>query len=155
MKSDYWKTLDIYQFFDRNCPHDIFYFENQVSETDLDVFGHMNNANYLRFFERARWDFINERNYGWQRIQKEKKGPVLLDAHIQFRRELKAQDHVLILSQSQKMETKFMTFKQVMIRKDFKLAAEAKFLLGFFDLQTRKLIEPTTDWFNAVGFKNS
>jgi thioesterase-3 len=152
MLSDFWKPLDLHQFFDPQIPHQIFSYETKVSETDLDVFGHVNNANYLRYFERARWSFINERGYGLKKIQDEKKGPVLLEVNLQFRRELKAQDHILILSQSQKLDAKFMTLKQVIIREDFKLSAEAKFLIGFFDLESRKLITPNPIWLDAVGY---
>lgn len=153
--NNFWSTLNLEHFFENDCPHEIFFYETQVSETDLDVFGHVNNSNYLCYFERARWHFINAKDYGLQRIQQEKKGPVLLEVNIQFRRELKAQDHILILSQCQKVEGKFMTLKQVIIRQDLKLSAEAKFLIGFFDLETRKLIEPSLDWFDSVGFKHN
>ena len=152
--NNFWSALNVEQFFDKDSAHEVFYYETQVSETDLDVFGHVNNSNYLRYFERARWHFINAKNYGLDRIQREKKGPVLLEVNLQFRRELKAQDHVLILSQCQKVEAKFMTLKQVIIREDLKLSAEAKFLIGFFDLETRKLIEPSVDWLDSVGYRS-
>ena len=146
-------NINLEDFFDKDIPHEIFRYETQISETELDVFGHVNNANYLRYFERARWAFINHNGYGLKKIQEEKKGPVLLEVNLQFRRELKAGDNIIILSQCQKVETKFMTLKQVIIREDQKLSAEAKFLIGFFDLESRKLMIPLPEWLDAVGFK--
>lgn len=152
-KSNLWSNVKTEDFFDPLIPHEIFSYENQVCETELDVFGHVNNANYLRILEKARWSFINQNDYGLKRIQEEKQGPVLLEVNLQFRRELKALDHILVLSQCQKIETKFMTVKQIIIREDLKLAAEAKFLIGFFNLESRKLILPPENWLDAIGFK--
>lgn len=153
IKNDSWTQLNLHEFFNPECPHEIFHYDIQVSEVDLDVFGHVNNANYLRFLERARWNFINKNNYGLNKIQQEKKGPVLLEVNLQFRRELKAGEKILILSQCQSVDNKFMNLKQVIIKEDGKLSAEAKFLIGFFDLETRKLIQPNQEWLDAVGFK--
>ncbi len=149
-----WESLDLQEFFEHNYPHDIFYFVTEISEADLDVFGHVNNANYLKLYEQARWDFINKNNYGLDKIQADRKGPVLLEVHLKFRRELKTGHRILVLSQCQKIENKFMALRQVMIRDDLKLSSEAIFLIGFFDLDSRKLIQATPDWLSAVGFKN-
>lgn len=153
MSKSLWSNLKLEDLFDKDIPHEIFRYETQVSETELDVFGHVNNANYLRFFEKARWSFINKNGYGLKKIQEEKKGPVLLEVNLKFRRELKAGEDILILSQCQKVETKFMTIKQLIIRQDLKLSSEADFFVGFFDLDSRKLIQPPIEWLDAVGFK--
>ena len=138
---------------DPSNPHQVFAYKIVVEESDLDVFGHVNNANYLRFMETARWHFITDRGYGLEKIQKERKGPVLLDVTLKFRRELKHRDEITIYSQAQKVEGKFLTLKQNMVLADGRLAAEATFLIGFFDLDTRKLLLPTDDWLVAVGWK--
>lgn len=149
-----WERIKVAEFFEHQHPHDIFHYLTQVSESDLDVFGHVNNANYLKLYENARWDFINKNQHGLERIQKERKGPVLLEVHLKFRRELKIGHKILILSQCQKLEARFLTLRQVMVRDDLMLSSEAIFNIGYFDLDTRKLIEPDFTWLNAVGFKN-
>jgi len=40
-----------------------------------------------------------------------------------------------------------------MVKADGKIASEAKFTVGFFDLKERKLIEANSDWLKAVGIK--
>lgn len=149
-----WEHLDVSQFFEHQFPHHIFHYITEVTEGDLDFFGHVNNANYLKIYENARWAFINKNHYGLEKIQKERQGPVLLEVHLKFRRELKIGHKILVLSQCQKVDHRFLTLRQVMVRDDMFLASEAIFLIGYFDLDSRKLITPNLDWLNAVGFKN-
>jgi hypothetical protein len=40
-----------------------------------------------------------------------------------------------------------------MINSDGKIASEALFTVGFFDMQERKLITPPLEWLAAVGIK--
>lgn len=53
-----------------------------VQEADLDSFGHLNKAAYLRLYEQARWDFITQQGYGIEKIQATGLGPTLLEAKI-------------------------------------------------------------------------
>ena len=44
---------------------------------------------------------------------------------------------------------------QKIIKENHQIAAEAIFVFGLFDLNTRKLVEPTTAWQVAVGLSQS
>jgi acyl-CoA thioester hydrolase len=140
------------KYFAPDCPHKIFVSHFTIYENDLDILGHMNNANYMRYFEKARWDFIEEGGYGVAKIKALQKGPVLLDAKITFRKELSGRDKISIYSQMQSIQGKFFTLKQLMIKDQNILASEATFMIGFFDLSARKLIIPTHEWLEAIGF---
>ncbi len=127
-----------------------FQYHYQVLGTDLDVFGHVNNARYLNIYEMARWDFIESRGFGLKKIQKEKKGPVLLNVNLQFRRELKNLDKIIVNSKAIKIEGKYMTLYQEMMRGE-DLCSKAEFLVGFFDMQMRKLLTPSQEWLDTCG----
>jgi acyl-CoA thioester hydrolase len=130
---------------------DQFIFHYQVVETDLDTFGHVNNARYLSIFELARWQFITERGFGIDRIQQGQKGPVVLGIDIKFKRELKNRDRITIKSQTISIADKIMVLQQQMIKEDGSVSCEANFTVGYFDMRERKLIKPDQDWLNAIG----
>lgn len=138
--------------------HTVFEYSYQVSEQDLDSFGHMNNAHYLRLMEQARWDFITKNGYGHKRMNETQKGPVLLEVHLRFRRELKLSEHITIFSQAQEVKGKIMHLKQWIVKKvsgEQVIAAEAMFTVGFFHFTTRKLLVPDAEWLLACGYTDS
>lgn len=130
-----------------------------VKEGHLDTFGHVNNAAYLSIFEEARWDWINRGGYGFERIHREKKGPVLLEVNLRFRRELKLHQEVQIESQvesiSELKTSKIFEVVQKMISNEAGIHCEARFKIGFFDMTTRKLIQPPAEWLKAIGWTQS
>ena len=127
-----------------------FIYTLMIKENHLDTFGHVNNAAYLTLYEEARWDFITKNGYGLDVIQREQKGPVVLDVNLRFKRELKNRQLISIHSQSQDMSSKIMKMKQVMINPEGEVASEALFTFGFMDMKLRKLVEMPQDCLNAV-----
>ena len=123
-----------------------FIYTLMIKENHLDTFGHVNNAAYLTLYEEARWDFITKNGYGLDVIQREQKGPVVLDVNLRFKRELKNRQLISIHSQSQDMSSKIMKMKQVMINPEGEVASEALFTFGFMDMKLRKLVEMPQDW---------
>ena len=131
----------------------IFEYEVLIRESHLDTFGHVNNAVYVQLYEEARWDFITKNGFGLEVIQKSQKGPVLLDLKVSFRREIKVRETVKIVSQTLKLvNSKIMVLEQKMINAQGKIASEATFTVGFFDMKERKLIEAGPEWLKAVGY---
>lgn len=129
-----------------------FHYQFQVIESHLDTFGHVNNATYLTLFEQARWDFISDRGWGLEDIQRLRKGPVILEARIKFKRELKNREKITITSQcGEPLNKLVMTMNQKMLKEDDTLAATLELSVGLMDLEKRKLIEPTPEWLHAVG----
>ncbi|MCB0309429.1 MAG: acyl-CoA thioesterase, partial [Bdellovibrionales bacterium] len=121
-----------------------------IQEVDLDSFGHLNNAVYLRLFEQARWQFIAERGFGLREIQEKGVGPVILDLSIRFVKELRARDEIKIRSQAVSFSGKIGKIKQWMER-DGICVCEAIFTIGFWNIHQRKLIPATPEWRNAIG----
>lgn len=128
-----------------------FIYEVQIMEFHLDTFGHVNNAVYMQLYEQARWDFITKNGYGLKEVQGHKKGPVILDSNISFKRELTNREVIKIKSQAVESNGKIMKIKQSMIKSGDIIASEALYTVGFMDLTLRKLIMPTEQWLKAIG----
>jgi acyl-CoA thioester hydrolase len=124
-----------------------------ISEAHLDSFGHLNNARYLELFEQARWDLITERGFGIDVIRSTRTGPTILEVVLKFQRELSARETVVIRSDLLSYERKVGKFRQQMIKADGTVACEAIFTIALFDLEKRRLIEPTPAWAYAVGLQ--
>jgi YbgC/YbaW family acyl-CoA thioester hydrolase len=131
----------------------VFEYKVQIKEFHLDTFGHVNNAVYMSLYEEARWDFITQHGYGLEKIKSEKKGPVILESLIKFRRELVNREWITIISEPADPEkSRIMKIEQKIMKPDGSLASEATFTVGFMDLVLRKLILPPEDWRKACGF---
>jgi YbgC/YbaW family acyl-CoA thioester hydrolase len=122
-----------------------------ISEAHLDSFGHLNNARYMELFEQARWDLITERGFGIETIRETKTGPTVLEVTARFLRELSPRETIVIRSELLSYERKVGKMRQQMIKADGTPACEAVFTFGLFDLERRRLIEPTPAWAHAVG----
>lgn len=130
----------------------IFEYEVVIKESHLDSFGHVNNAVYVQLYEEARWDFITKNGFGLDVIQKDQVGPVLLDLSVKFKREIKNREIIVIKSQTKEiLNSRMMVLEQKMYKSDGKVASEALFTVGFFDMKARKLIEASPEWMKAVG----
>lgn len=122
-----------------------------IRESHLDTFGHVNNATYLQLFEESRWDMITAGGFGMDKIRESQTGPVILEAHVKFQRELHNRETVTIVSELLSYQGKTGEMKQTIVREDGSAACEAVFVFGFWDLRKRRLIEPTPEWARAVG----
>jgi acyl-CoA thioester hydrolase len=123
----------------------------QILERHLDIFGHVNNAIYFVIFEEARWDWITRGGFGLSEVQKRGIGPVILEAHARFQRELTNPEKIVIRSRTLEYRGKLARMEQIMYRSDGKPACSAEFVFGLFDLKARKLIDPTPEWLKAIG----
>jgi YbgC/YbaW family acyl-CoA thioester hydrolase len=122
-----------------------------ILETHIDFMGHMNNATYLQIFEEARWDFVTQRGYGFQKIQETKQGPIILDVALKFLKEVRLREKIKVTMELVDYSGKVGHIRQQMLKADGTVAAEAVFAFGLFDMKARKLLEPTPEWKRAVG----
>lgn len=125
-----------------------------VKEHHLDTFGHVNNAVYLELFEEARWEIIANRGFGIAEIKKLKKGPVILEVSVRYSREILLRQQITIQTQVTSYKGKICLLKQTMENEKSELCCEAEYKMGFFDLERRKLIEPSQQWLAALGINN-
>jgi thioesterase III len=124
-----------------------------IRESHLDSFGHVNNAAYMVLFEEARWEWITQNGYDLNFIQRTKQGPVVLEVTVKFKKELTLREKIRITTEMTDYRGKIGHCAQKILKEDGSVAAEAVFVVGLFDLQTRKLLEPTETWKKAIGLK--
>jgi YbgC/YbaW family acyl-CoA thioester hydrolase len=123
-----------------------------VKEKHLDCFGHVNNAVYLELYEEARWELIQNGAWGLERIQREKRGPVVLELTLKFKRELKNRDQIVIKTQLKSItKNKIMHVEQWMENLEGEELSRLSLTLGMMDLVERKLMIFPEDWVRALG----
>lgn len=126
-----------------------------ILERHLDTFGHVNNATYLQLLEEARWDWITRGGYGLAEVKKRAQGPTILECNLKFLKELTNREHITIRSWGESYVGKIALVRQDILRKDGEQCLLAEFSIGLFDVQARKLIEPTDEWLACVGWSRA
>ena len=98
------------------------YYELVIRESHLDTFGHVNNATYLQIFEEARWEMITKNGYGFDIVHTTQKGPIILEAHLKFLKELKLREKIKVSATLLSYEKKIGQLKQQMLKNDGSVA---------------------------------
>ena len=129
----------------------IFNYQMLIREHHLDSFNHVNNAAYLEILEDARWEFLNIRGFGLNKIHQLGVGPVVLECHIKFIKELKLRQTITIESQMNSYEKKIGVMRQEIFNEQRESCSLATMTFGFFDMEKRKLILPSSEWLEAIG----
>lgn len=129
-----------------------FSYEFTVTEDLLDNYGHMNNAQYLRLYEDARWDILQKSGLGEETIRKHNTGPVILEVTVRFSNELRLGQKVIIETKSRRKGSKLFYFDQVMRDSNGIIFSKAIFTAALFNLKSRKMIIPDEKWLKAFGF---
>lgn len=123
-----------------------------IKEYHLDTFGHINNAVYLQLFEEARWEWITSNGYGLEKVKETGLGPTLLEVHVQFLKEIRLRQKITIESTVKSYVKKIAIIEQVMKNEAGEPCCQAIFTIGLFDTVARKLVLPTKEWLQGVGF---
>jgi acyl-CoA thioester hydrolase len=126
-------------------------YRKQILEQYLDLYGHVNNASYLTILEEARWDWVNAKGFGLEYIRQHQQGPVVLEVHLKFMKELRLREWVTIESQMLEWPGKIGKVRQQIKKESGMVATEATLHFGLFDLKERKLIPVTSEWLKAFA----
>jgi len=112
----------------------------KVQSTQVDMFGHLNNARYLDMFEWARWAMHEEAGGVdvYEHTVHAKVGPAVVHVDVDFLSEVKVGRQVTIRSWIEKIGNSSVTLAQDMLKEDGTVAAHAKFIWAFMNFQTRK-----------------
>ncbi len=122
-----------------------------IREHHLDTFGHVNNATYLEILEEARWELITPRGFGLKTIKETGLGPVILEFHLKFIKELTLRQEIVIESQLVSYEKKIGVLRQDIFNAANELCFASTMTMGLMDMKARKLVLPTPEWLRAVG----
>jgi thioesterase-3 len=123
-----------------------------IRESHLDTFAHVNNATYLSLFEEARWDRTYAKGFSIPQIQESGLGPTILEVNVQFKRELTLRETVTIETWVESYPKKIGILVQQMKNEKDEICCIGRFTFGLFDLKARKLVLPTPEWLNAIGW---
>ena len=132
----------------------VFRYPLLIIERHLDTFSHVNNATYLEILEEARWAFLTEQGFDLKTIHEHSVGPIVLECNIQFLKELRLRQPIIVESQVLSYEKKIGVMRQDILNEENELSCHAKLIFGFFDFKTRKLILPTEKWLEAIGIRS-
>ncbi len=127
-----------------------FEYKIKIREHDVDSYGHLNNASYLMLFEEARWEIVNDKGFSFAEIHNKKQGPVVLEVNLKFIKEILLREDITIITKVTGYKGKIGFMNQQMLKVDGTLACDAQFTFGLFDMNLRKLIEPTDEWRKAL-----
>ncbi|MBF0440840.1 MAG: thioesterase family protein [Oligoflexales bacterium] len=121
-------------------------YKTSVDKNNIDLFGHMNNAAYLIIFEKARWAQCEQQGVDIEYIKKTAVAPVVLEAKLRFRKELRLGEKITIENELVEYKGKIGRFDQKMYNEHEILCCEASFSIGLMDLNTRKLVPISRKW---------
>jgi len=109
----------------------------EISWGDMDAFGHVNNAAYLRYMEDARISWLNSLD---EALESDGHGPAVVNININFRRELRFPTTIRVsLNISQASEKRVLN-QYVIADRDNPEAvfADAELTLVWIDRKTRR-----------------
>jgi acyl-CoA thioester hydrolase len=104
-----------------------------------DHMGHMNVMWYVGKFDEATWQLLTSLGLAPSRLQKENRGMVAAEQHIQYKRELRAGDVVTVRSAVLDVKDKVIRFTHEMTNDETGEVAAVTILVGiYFDTAARK-----------------
>lgn len=122
--------------------------EIRINSNHLDLIGHVNNATYLQLMEHARWSMYNKFGFTQATVKEIGKGPIVVETHIKYRKEITLNEVVKIVTQCLDYNGMLGTIQQKLYKENSKLSSIATFKFGYFDLNDRKLVRASGVWEN-------
>lgn len=113
-----------------------------VRSTQVDSFGHLNNAAYLELFEWARWEWAADAGMPLEQLMEtERIGPAVLHVDLTFRREVRMHQEVTITTWVHEIKgnTRFLV-RQQMHDPDGTLTTDLLLTFVFFHLDKRRAV---------------
>jgi acyl-CoA thioester hydrolase len=107
---------------------------------ELDINGHVNHVAYYRYGEHARTEHLAAAGCTFAVLTAQGLGPVLLETHVRFLRELRYGDDVDVESEFVFDHPKTFSARAVLRRADGVVSAEIDSRMGVIDHATRRLV---------------
>jgi acyl-CoA thioester hydrolase len=90
---------------------------HRVMSYELDSWGHVNNAVYLNYLEKARNDFMTQKGLNFKKFDEWNVFPVLSKAEIEFKSPAFADDDIIIYGYVSKHSTASFTLTYSIVKK--------------------------------------
>ena len=123
-----------------------------VRSYELDTLGHVNHAVYHQYAEVARMSAFTAAGCDWDAPADRRVSPVLLSTTVNFRRELRAGEHIEVTCAVKFGTGKTFNLDSMILKADGTIAAEVYCIVGLMDLDARKLLPDPRVALEARGF---
>lgn len=123
-----------------------FEYETKAAEAFLDLYGHVNHAHYLTMFEDSRWAYYSTKGITKDSVVKGNIGPIVLKANITYKKEINADETILIKFKTNGYKYNLWHLQQIMYKENGKIACHIDYTFGLFDITARKLVAPFGIW---------
>ena len=112
----------------------------KVRSTQVDLFGHLNNAAYLEIYEWARWEWAESGGDDPLKMVEEKRiGPAILHIDLTFSKEIRQNEEITVRTWYHSMERIRAQIAQEMIKADGQVASKVLITYVMMNLETRKV----------------
>ncbi|MFC4767600.1 acyl-CoA thioesterase [Effusibacillus consociatus] len=109
-----------------------------VRSTEIDVNGHVNNAKYLEYLEWGREEWFEQHDLHYDQILAMGAQTVTVNININYRKECRQGEVLLIKTRPEKLGRTSFVFKQEIFKKNGELAADATVTVVTIDTESRK-----------------
>lgn len=111
-----------------------------VRSTEVDVYGHVNNAKYLEYLEWGRFDWAEATGLTPERVGPDL-GLVVANINVNYRREARTGDRLVVKTRLAARSRRSIRFTQVVVDAAGERVADAEVTAVVFDLRTRRSAE--------------
>jgi YbgC/YbaW family acyl-CoA thioester hydrolase len=127
----------------------------KIRSTQVDSFGHLNNAAYLELYEWARWEWGEASGLDHhEMVHKRKIGPAILHIDLTFSKEIRLHETVTVRTWFHKAEKAKAVVAQEMLRSTGEIASKALIEFVMFNLEDRRAV-PLPDDMRALYEKDA
>jgi len=126
-------------------------FPLQVRWSDMDAFGHVNNARFLTYMEDARFSYIT--TLGLRDNRPDRPGLILAKIVIDFRQPLFAKDEVILYSRCSRLGGRSFDMEQWITRRkeaELEIVAQATVTVVVYDYAANKSAPIPDEWRTLV-----
>lgn len=131
----------------------IFSHEFSVRWSDLDPNWHMRHTSYADMCAATRFYFLEQKGFGFQKLQQIMMGPVLFSENIRYLKEIKPNDRVIVQLQIAGYTQdgrKWRMFHEILRAHDGQKVAELEINGAWFDIKERKVKAPPNELMKAI-----
>ncbi len=118
-----------------------------VRFSDIDVYGHVNNARFLSYLEEARMSYYREVLFGTKKLPR--LGVILAHTCIDYLRPVFLGDTLEVLSRVAKLGNKSYTMEYVFLKNQEEIVAKAEAVIVSFDFTQNR----TVPWSETIRKK--
>ena len=112
--------------------------ELRVQDNEIDELGHVNNARFLEYFERARMDWYNRCDPTLNTVAGKHLGTVVVNIDVNFRRECFSGARLAVVTRPQTRGRKSYVLHQEIFDDDGACVCDANVTSVIMDMSTRK-----------------